>query len=310
MSINKSTVIASLTAIFLTSTSAIAADLRNSVKDVTITQSEDKFVNRSGFYVNGALGYGFTDRNVDGDIFGQKLYDDKDKDGKPLPQVPGTFHTLDFGGSDDSSGLIYGAGLSYLFHMPSKRFAIEVGLDGTLYNNNETTVGFSGHPHDFQPNGDPATYNDGFSGDTHAGVYKFERDFDIDLVLKGHLFVTNDWSLYAGVGASWARASAKGGHENQSGNYANSFDDTDDAVGLVLAAGTTYWLNDRTSLSLDYNYKQHEFDFGSSSSVHSASLPGGDGHPASGPGDRVSSDNLKVEDDTHIVKAKIGFKLN
>jgi opacity protein-like surface antigen len=295
----------------LIATPALAGGLddgkRESTRDLPLPKIESpSHANHSGFYVNGALGYHWTDRDVSGGIFGQKMYDDESgEEGEVLPQLPGTFHKLDFGGTDQLEDFVYVVGASYLFHMPGKRLGFEVGIDGTLYNDNESAISFSGFPQDFTPDG----IAENVSGDEHVGAAKFERNFDLDLLFKGHYFLTSNWSAYAGGGLSWARASAQGGHANLDGEYANAYDDDDDSFGYALVAGTQVWVTDRFYIGAEYGYKKHDFDFGSSSSKTEANLPGSFEGPGSGPGSRVSSDRLSVEDETHTIKAKVGFKL-
>ncbi len=314
----------------LFSTSAFAADVlgKGSTKDADI-YGTPKTDTHSGFYIKGDLGIAQGDRNIAGGVSGAR-YNPLDKDGKPVTNLPTTdkgpytygdldvAHFLPFGKDGDFDSTVFGGEVSYLFALPGQRFGIELGLGGTVYNGGDTTVEFDGRPHDFLADGSPKNHGQcavkGFSGcdpnssiDTVSGSAKFERDFDIDLVAKAHLFIDPRFSVYAGGGVSWARASLKGGHDNTNpapeGHYDNAYDENESSFGYVIVAGAQYWVTDRITVGLDYSYKAHEFDFTSSSStVGSAS------------GDvgvlRTTSDNVSVDDDVHTVKAKIGFKLN
>lgn len=313
MSINKSTVIASLTAILLASSSAYAADVngKGSTKDADI-YGTPKTDSRSGFYISGNLGIASGDREVRGSVTGERYplgtYDPEDpetfvqsyelKEG--LVEGPlNVNHFLPFGKDDSFDSTVFGGEVSYLVHIPSTRFGVELGLGGTVYTNSDTTVTFSGIPTDF-----PGTEHEAPSYDSVSGSAKFERDFDIDLVAKGHFFVTNDLSIYGGGGISWARANLKGGHDNTNtpeGTYDNAYDENDSAFGYVLVAGAQYWVTDRIVVGLDYSYKNHEFGFNSSSSLDTDD---------DGAVRRKTGDHVDVEDEVHTVKAKIGFKLN
>lgn len=310
-------------AALLSSGAAMGADINGSLKD-TVADYTPSSINRSGFYINGAIGWATTDRNIRGRIAGEKyeaieVLPEGDEAVRAMADeiaadpvfTEGNLlvdHIMGFGGSENVDSFVFGGGVSYLFHMPSTRFAVELGLDVTGYANNETKLSFTGISTDY-----PGTDDEKPSEDTTSGSVKFRRDFDIDLVLKGHFFLTDRWSIYGGGGLSYARASIKGGHSNTNeytqGDdldpiYVNSYDDKEGSFGYVLAAGTKIWINDKISLDLDYNYKNHKFDFGGSSSAYDAGANNGYGAI------RNSHDKGETEDDTHTVKAKIGWKLN
>jgi opacity protein-like surface antigen len=309
MTLKMASLSASVLAIFA-SVPALAADIGSTKDDPIFGETRSSLVSRSGFYINGSLGIAQGDRDIAGGITGERFDADvvaPAKVGDPITYKEGASlvnHAMSFGGADEIDGTVFGGGASYLLHIPGSRVGIELGLDGSFYSDNETTLGFTGKPTDR-----PGTPGSAPSQDTTTGSVNFQRDFDIDLVAKGHLFVTDRWSVYAGGGLSWARASADGGHSNTNAVrvageldpiYVNNYDENDSSFGYVLVAGTQIWLTDRITIGAEYSFKKHDFSFDASSSK--LDLPAD--------AIRHSSDSVDVEDELHTIKAKIGFRLN
>lgn len=221
--------------------------------------------------------------------------------------------------SDDFSTAVFGAEVSYMQQIPNSRFILEGGLGVTFYGGNKTTF-------DFGPSAGTIQSTDGVVGEIyrgeddlnrfveHTGTTSFERDYDIDLILRGHYLVTDRLTIHGGAGISWARASAKTAHTTDydaggpaEGVFDNSFKDTDTSIGPVLVAGLTYWATDRITIGAEYSYKNHEFDFGDSKTTDSQYRYEHDHRTVY----RYNvSDDISVEDDVHAVKARIGIKLN
>lgn len=309
-------ILASL-ALFAGITSASAADLRGSTKDTFGSTTSDVVVastNKSGLYINGSLGFSSGDRSIDGTASGEKIYLDNefDDNGDPilvedLTDNRNVDHIFKFGGDDKISGMVFGGGVSYLWQPAGTRFGIELDADTSFYTDNETSLKYGGFATDH-----PGQGNESTSSDPLSGSLKFQRDFDIDLVAKAHIFVRDDLSFYAGAGVSFANATLKGSHsthdnspaDNQISDtiYKNSYDETDASVGLVLAAGAKWWINERVTLGLDYNYKRHDFDFETKSVA--------DDKDCLEDLRRYSADKIGVEDDLHTVKVKLGYRLN
>ncbi len=305
---------------------AMASDIFGKGGSVKDTPGETySAVSRSGVYITGALGFAGGDRDINSTINGQKNYLGTPCEGEEDGCENGFRKEYELGDgqvagpviftdrlvnafSDDVDALVFGGELSYMFHLPSQRFAVEFGLGGTFYGDNETKRSTGGTPtvtslgDEFPSNrypdvGEPNVYN-------QTGQLSFERDFDIDLVAKGHVFVRDNLSLYAGAGFSWARASLKGSHVSDygfaEGAFSNGFKEDDASLGYVLLAGVQWWATDRITVGLEYSYKEHEFDFSAGGAM--------DAEVGRGAYRYSVSDKVDVEDKLHAVKGRVGVK--
>lgn len=330
--------IAVLAAFFGSAALANAADVYEpgGLKDDIVggQYTPDYRQNNSGIYINGHLGFTRIDRSGTGSITGSKnellVTDGVDDDGNPIfvtatdenledgdPLFVGDNIFTDFltGSSEDElDKFVYGGGLSYLYHRG--RFGLEIGLEGSFYSNNETKRDFVGAPTITNLN----TFGEGIYGDVgddqlygQLGSVSFERNYDIDLILKGHYFPRPDISLFVGAGPSWANASAKGSHVSNYheinsavagavGVLDNSFDQDDNSLGFALVAGINWWADENVVVGAEAFYKRHEFDFGSSST--SNDTIGGSAYQFK------VSDELEVEDEQWGIKARAAVKLN
>lgn len=308
---------------------ALSADLSKTAGDPTSASYEAPLSSRSGFYVTGALGIAAGDRDGYGaiatdkhgtvvlDAEGQPTDEDTVDDGKPLAGLAtGDFifsDLLEGRKSDRFEALVYGGEISYLLHLPNRRFGVEFGLGATVYGDNELKAAFGGNSVVTAKGDVPLAnaYPDVGEEQRHGqlGTVSFQRDYDIDLVAKGHYFVADNISLYAGGGLSWAQGSASASHASNysvagqaEGVFDHSFKKDDSALGYVLLAGAQMWATDQITIGVEYSYKHHEFDVESGKSTDAAVF--GDAYRYG------VSDKIEVEDDVHAVKARIGIKLN
>ncbi len=242
---------------------------------------------------------------------------------------------LGIGDSDGFSSTVFGGGLSYLFQMPERRIGISLGIDATFYNDAESSSGHTDAVGTFTGGTALADFNSGgFScanintcagqpaalGNlalTQTGFLTFDRDFDIDIPVKLHWFVSDKFALNIGAGPSWARGNLKGTNvPTDAGSSALNaalpgfskglstvHDDDDTALGYVITAGAQYWVTDRIVLGIQGDYKEHTFEFDAASS-NSA--------PVGGPLSLItrSHDSVEVEDSVYSIKATASFKLN
>jgi opacity protein-like surface antigen len=309
----KASVSASVLALFL-SAPALAADLGKSSKDSPASVLDAPVSvaggDHSGFYIKGDLGIASGDRDVSRKITGEAGkteyvdHDDDELTDEILANVPSFVGALDSLNSSDSfEGFVFGGEISYLFVLPNRRFGIEPVVGVTFYGDAKTTHAFDGivdgKAHEVDPEGSDPDGPDFPISANLAGFTTVDRDYDIDLILRGHLFVANNLSVYAGGGVSLARASISGYATD--GDVEHSFKDSDWAPGLVLNAGLQYWATDRIVVGIDYTYKAHEFSANKSSTF-------GDGEECD-PYLSVN-DKASVDDEVHAIKARIGLKLN
>lgn len=343
---NKFSTVSTLVLASFLASGAIAADL-GSTKDDPIFGSAKVSSTKSGFYISGSLGVAEIDRSVSRSVerninldvnttgaTAEEIADAQDElaefgipsavNGNTL-SIPLIGDRLGLKDSDELSATVFGGELSYLYH-PGGRFGFSLGLGGTVYNDAESSHAYAGQAGKFvggtaasdfsvptSPTtnftcADVATCAGDPSPFPQSGFVTVDRDYDIDLIARVHFFATDRLALNIGAGASLARAKVSGGNfSGGTGVVADAFDTSyskdDTTVGLVLAAGVDYYLTDRITVGLDYNYKRHTFEIDSSSG---ATLPLGTEAALSG-GSKVSDE---IEDESHTIKAKIGFKLN
>ena len=211
---------------------------------------------------------------------------------------------------------VFGGEISYLYRPNGSRFGFEVGLGGTFYTDNESKGGFIGTPTITGGTftelpcgshcvGDPANF--GRDSADQAAAFKFERDFDIDLVGRVHFFVLDNLAVNVGAGPSWAFASFSGGTESLSSNpdhraYDGKFSGDDNSLGYVLTAGVTFWATDRLTIGAAYEYKNHSWDFDVNKTTADAVADGETYRNLKGHGE--------VEDELHLFKVRAGLKLN
>jgi opacity protein-like surface antigen len=303
------TIIALMGIIYMGCAVANAADLGGSMKDrpaADLVPAGVAPLNVAGFYVSGHIGTFTGNRDISRRIDHERgtitpgIVDDPETpeidETVAAIDVPVHQSFIDLGGSDeDLNGMVFGGGLSYLAKIPDRRFALEIAFNADIYTENETRGAFGPTGSTFtmiggQPVEDP-TASERF---TSTGEFKFSRDFDLDLLLKGHVFVTDRMSIFGGGGLSWAFASLKAESRNVDGNYSVTTDDDGSAFGFVLAAGFQYWMTDTFVLGGEYNYKRHDFDFEGSSRAEDE---GGEAY-------RAALDRFKVEDELHTFKVK------
>jgi opacity protein-like surface antigen len=322
----KSTLAASAIALFFASP-ALSADIGGGSKDAPVY--DGPALNRSGFYVTGTVGYAKGERDGYGSIatdkHGTVVLDEEGnpteldtvgEDGPLAGLATGEFifsDLLEGRKSDDFDSTIFGGDVSYLIHLPDRRFGVELGVGATFYADNQMKAAFGGFPvATGKGDGCPAcAYPDVGEEQNHGqlGSVSFERDFDIDLTAKGHYFVLENLSLYAGGGLSIAQGSASAEHASNysvagqaEGVFDNSFKKNDTSIGYVLLAGAQYWATDRIVVGVEYSYKKHEFDIGDSSTTDAAVF--GDAYRYG------VTDKLEIDDEIHAVKARVGIKLN
>lgn len=318
------------------STGAHGADVysQGSIKDSGFAEPVSH--SRSGIYLTGALGWASIERDASASIKNQKnelgtvcasedddcgdVGDFNQADELVAGQVAGPLvfsDALSGRASDDQSAMVFGGELSYLFHLPNQRFALELGLGGTFYTDNESSVSFAGIPTITGTAAGGPVFGYPDIGEAHdenatAGHVSFERDYDIDLVAKGHVFVTNNLSLYAGAGLSWAQASMNGSYGSTyatayglpaaEGVFDNSFSDDDSSLGYVLMAGFQWWATDRIVIGGEYSYKAHEFDFSAGKTTDAIVSREAYRYNTNG--------TVEVDEDVHAFKLRAGLKLN
>lgn len=273
--------------------------------------------NPSGLYLNGHLGSGWIDRSKDGSVHGQKtreVENPDDAEGAPETITESIFtDLLKFSDDeDDINPLMYGGGLSYLYKIPHSRFGLELGVEGTFYGDNRSDVSFDAAPVVTQSLDDfvygyPDVGDD--QGYSQAGIFSFERNHDIDLLLKGHYFVKPNLSLFFGGGPSWASATGSGSHASNyhpvlgdaaAGVLDNSFKKDSDALGFAVVGGANWWIDDNVALGVGAYYKRHDFDF-SDGSTATAEI--GDTYTYN------AKDILDVEDEIWGARAELKIKL-
>lgn len=355
----RKTIVAALAAALMSS-GAYAADVYNpgSTKDAGVF-GEVKSSNRSGVYINGSLGYADIDRETSNSVTrdtGVTYAIPADASAEDLAEIADIVNKLQTegvpvngsvaaGGSlsapvwidrllsrdgQDASGLIYGGGISYLWHRGGG-IGVEVGIAADIYANGDTSsavadahptiVGGYGSqpavfPNDFQAPGQCAQNATTYCAGNPAGFSQnswmsIDRQYDIDLPIKLHYFLNDRLSIYGGGGPSFAVASISGG---TGGNYAawtgvkneydNNFKDTDTSIGFVLVAGANWWMTDRVLFGIEGSYKQHRFE---ADGGKSTSVPAGNADFGSY---RAVGQHIEADDEVFAVKAKIGIKLN
>jgi len=325
--------------------SALAADVLDREYDEKYAAPQGTTVDHSGFYIGGTIGMAYGDRTIRQDIRTQKdcLYegdvdgapeedntpdgvscdDDADlfafaSEGDAFPPIlgPQVYNDLlRLTNSDDWNALTFGGEISYLYHIPSSRFGFEPVLSAVFYADNETTYDIDGSGI-IQPGGNVFGGIYGDVGDensqfTHSGTAAFEREHDIDLILRGHYFVNQDFSIYAQGGASWAKAKFSTAHTTgydvggkAEGVFDGAINQDDTSLGYVIGGGFQYWIAPRVTFGVDYTYKHHEFDFDGGNSTDSAYKNGTQLYRYG------VSDDISVDEDIHAIKAKLSIKLN
>jgi opacity protein-like surface antigen len=309
-----------IAALLLGAPAAFAADVyhQGGMKDEG-PQREYRTGTHGGWYIKGNLGIAQGDRDVNMDLKREKgtfeietgdTPEDAPEGFEPTEtrvETPQWIDRLVGGESKDLEATVFGGELSYLYQRPGSRFGFEVGLGGTGYANSETKHGFEDASATIIGGSlsDPDTCTNFCVGDeagtTQSGFLSVKRQFDVDLVGRVHYFLMEDLALNAGGGLSVARAKLKGGATTNSpiggGAYDTDFDDTDTSIGYVLTAGATWWISDRWTLGLVYDYKVHEFE-------------GKVGRTTDDENEyRTVNHNVTVEDELHTIKAQLGLKL-
>lgn len=319
---------------------AMAADLKSSpqrrVADDLPTPpiSQGPINNHSGFYVSGSLGVAEIDRSVDRSVNRERGVDQTIPANATQAQIDATVQQLKAAGVDvrgelvpggnivlpverdhlglsdngDLSSTVFGAEAGYLY-APS-RIGFSLGVAATFYGDADSGGSHSGELGS-QSGGTVSCPKGACVGTpslmgAQSGAYEVDRDFDIDLIARAHFFVTDRLSINAGGGLSLARASISGASgadiPTAINGYGAEFDEDDTSIGYVLTFGADYWLNERVTIGATYEYKRHDFSAGGSSSASSLPANGAFAY-------EQSSDHVSVEDETHTIKAKIGFKL-
>jgi opacity protein-like surface antigen len=291
---------------------AAAADVYSTKDTPSVVSIDPVASNVAGIYVHGHAGLYTGTRDVSrridresGDVLPGTPDNPETPDvdeSAPGLDVPLFQSFIDDGGSHDLEGAVFGGSVSYLLKVPSSRFGLEVGVNLDWYNDNETRQGFDGVQSTATLGTPPASLS--------SGHVTFQRDFDIDLVAKGHVFLSDRMSVYAGGGLSIAFANASGASARdgdfseaevaQNSPYATRFDDDQTSLGYVLLAGFQFWATDRLVIGGEYNYKVHDFDFSG----------GSRGLNVDGDYYRSATDRLDVEDEVHSFKVRAGYKLN
>jgi opacity protein-like surface antigen len=307
----KSIVLAAL-AVALSGSGAYAADAYSrggSTKDVD--DGPVVVSTKSGFYVSGNLGLVVDgDRRVtqrtrreNGDL---EDGDDPDGDGPLLApedtvQVPDDISSLTNSSSADLDDMkVFGGEVSYLWQIPGRPAGLELGLAGTFYRDSKTVHAWTGMANYSLKNGEEVDPTP--TGFDSEGFTKVERKYDIDLVLKAHYFLRDRWSVYAGGGISYARADISGGSRNSLAAYDNEFKNSESAFGYVVVLGSQYWITENIIAGLEYNYKEHSFDLGGSTTRT------GDAADSARADYTVAGDRGSADDRLHIVKGKVGLR--
>jgi opacity protein-like surface antigen len=314
--------VATITGIGLSiSTAALAADLGGgSFKD-----GIEYSASHSGLYITGSLGIANGNRDISRDITKEvgrfksdkcgadrKCKDDSKTDVDETAdnteedvryETPFITDLFTFKDGDDFRTVAGGAEISYMFQPVGTRFALELGVGVNFYGNNETTHNFTnGVPQIVGGENICCGLDVGDNAFNKAnGTLSVERDYDIDLVMRGHYFVTDRLAFNAGIGASIAAAKIKGSHTTDAPNadaYATAFDDTDHSIGYVLTAGALYWVTDNITFGVQYDYKRHDFNVDTDRTTDTDPIY------------RRVTDHVGVEDEVHTVKARLGIKLN
>jgi opacity protein-like surface antigen len=255
-----------------------------------------------GFYISGTLGYAWTDREysrtIDREVgvdvkLPTKNVTQEDIDhvadeltkagvahrGNLVPGgnliIPLLGDILKFGTDDDANGFTYGAGVQYLFHNGG-RYGVSIGADVEGYGNGESKykhtdlagkISGGNLLGDHGGCGGPGT---GCAGEdspfSQSGTASVDRQFDIDLVLMGHIFITDRLAVHAGGGISFARAEVCGTNKSGSTNpmlikaFDTGFCDDDFAIGGVIKGGLQYWLAENVTIGFDATAKWHGFE--------------------------------------------------
>jgi opacity protein-like surface antigen len=304
--------VATITGIGLSiSTAALAADLGGgSFKD-----GIEYSASHSGLYITGSLGIANGNRDISRAITKEKGHFDLDNCGDDAAcgdgdattddvvrtETPQIADLLTLRDGDDFRTVAGGAEISYMFQPVGTRFALELGVGVNFYGNNETKHNFADETPQITCCGSLVGRDARNSAD---GTLSVERDYDIDLVMRGHYFVTDRLAFNAGIGASIAAAKISGSHTadgfRHADDYATAFDDTDHSIGYVLTAGALYWVTDNITFGVQYDYKRHDFN------VDTARTTDNDVSQTY----RTVTDHVGVEDEVHTVKARLGIKLN
>lgn len=303
------------TIIGLTAASFFALAASASASDLGIDSRADQYEPApaaavpevSGVYVSGFIGYANIDRSATGSIEGSK----SDELGTIFTDLLGPASA-----SEDLEDTIYGGGLSYLHKFSGTDLGVEVGVDGTFYTDSNSEAEFGGFPVVTSV----SAFGEGIYPDVgeeqnygQLGSASFGRDYDVDLVLKGHYFLKPNFSVFLGAGPSWSVATASGEHASNyhtlngavsgaTGVLDNSFKKQVSALGYVATAGFNWWFQDNVVFGVDGYFKQHDFDFGDSS--NSAAEIGGNPYTFG------VSDHLSVKDEIWGAKATLKIKLN
>jgi opacity protein-like surface antigen len=304
-----------------------------------------------GFYIRGDLGIAQGDRTtertitrdlngeltVDPLVWGPTAPDDVadalndanvpfSRDGNNF-LIPLIADQLGYGDDQSWDSMVFGGELAYLYAIPNSRFGVEIAAGATFYDEDDSTTS-TGHMNaagrylggtaasDFVAGASTCADFGTCAGDpshfTQSGFASVHRDYDIDLLLRGHLFAAPNLSIYVGAGPSWARANIAGVNAPDIGQipapidgfYPTAFNDTESSLGYVLNAGLLFWATDRITIGVDYTYKNHDFDTSASNSGSFNAIP--DVLSLSG----GANDRVSVEDEVHAIKARLGFKLN
>ncbi len=222
---------------------------------------------------------------------------------------------LNNAGDADIGGFVYGAEVSYLFHNGG-RFGFEPAVGVTFYGDDSGGIAHSEKAGILQANLGKGLEDVAASPFTQSGFASAERDYDIDVLLRGYYFVNDRLALTLGGGVSIATADVCGSSRMDGVTGGDPLSDiaisafntqgckSDTSVGPMIEAGFKFWATDRVSVVGRVDAKWHEFGADIKSG---AELPFGE----SGAGLYGNSTNhIEVDDVMWSAKAGVSIKLD
>lgn len=232
--------------------------------------------------------------------------------------IPLIADQLKFGRESDFDSMVFGGEVSYLYHVPGAPVGFEIGLGTTFYNDSKTSLGHTDQAGQYQ--GGTALADADFGGGPicggvcagdpspfpQTGITSIERNYDIDLTLKGHWFLTPRFAVNVFGGPSWAQATLSGVNDSGDERFNTAFEKDKTSLGFVVGAGVDFWATEQIRIGGSYDFKRHDWGNTASNSATEA-LDGPDLGVSLG---GSTSDRVKAEDDVHTFKVKASIKLN
>ncbi len=314
-----------LSALLIGAASAADVYSSGSLKDSGFGPSVSN--SRAGFYATGLLGYSWGNRDIRqtvnrelgiyAEVPPAPAREDFEGEGAggTTASLPLIGDVLNNAGDADIGGFVYGAEVSYLFHNGG-RFGFEPAVGVTFYGDDSGGIAHSEKAGILQANLGKGLEDVAASPFTQSGFASAERDYDIDVLLRGYYFVNDRLALTLGGGVSIATADVCGSSRMDGVTGGDPLSDiaisafntqgckSDTSVGPMVEAGFKFWATDRVSVIGRVDAKWHEFGADIKSG---AELPFGE----SGAGLYGNSTNhIEVDDVMWSAKAGVSIKLD